>query len=495
MDHGRRVARRRAVGCVAVVATAALQIAGVASVSPAPIRPPPTGYWLTAADGGVFAFGGVDFHGAATGSASTVVGIAATKSGSGYWVLTDQGRVSEFGDASHYGEMSDPAAEPAVALVPTPTGRGYWIATLDGGVYTFGDAAFYGSTGAIRLAEPVVGMAATPTGRGYWLVALDGGIFSFGDAAFHGSTGAIRLAEPVVGMAATPTGRGYWLVALDGGIFSFGDAAFHGSTGAIRLAQPVVGMAATPTGRGYWLVALDGGIFSFGDAAFHGSTGAIRLAQPVVGMARPGSGTSGGGWHVLGGSGITWPGPRQVALTFDDGPHPTYTPQVLDVLARYGVRATFFEVGRSASMWPYLSRAAYDAGHSVQNHSWAHPHLPSLSAQAMRSELESANDAIQSATGMRPSCLRPPGGGTNANVVAIARSLGLEQILWNVNPSDYLRPGPAAIAARSLQYADGRPLVIGLHDGGGPREQTLAALPSTITGLRARGYEFVRLCR
>ena len=160
-----------------------------------------------------------------------------------------------------------------MGMAATPTGQGYWLVASDGGIFSYGDAAFYGSTGSIHLNQPIVGMAATPTGQGYWLVASDGGIFSYGDAAFYGSTGSIHLNQPIVGMAATPTGQGYWLVASDGGIFSYGDAAFYGSTGSIHLNQPIVGMAATPTGQGYWLVASDGGIFNYGDAAFYGSLG------------------------------------------------------------------------------------------------------------------------------------------------------------------------------------------------------------------------------
>jgi ribosomal protein L24E len=183
---------------------------------------------------------------------------------------------------------------PIVGMAATPSGHGYWLVASDGGIFSFGDAHFHGSTGATRLNQPIVGMAATPSGHGYWLVASDGGIFSFGDARFHGSTGATRLNQPIVGMAATPSGHGYWLVASDGGIFSFGDARFHGSTGATRLNQPIVGMAASPSGHGYWLVASDGGIFSFGDARFHGS--AAGLNEHVVGMAAPPSGR--GYWLV-----------------------------------------------------------------------------------------------------------------------------------------------------------------------------------------------------
>ena len=106
-----------------------------------------------------------------------------------------------------------PLNQPVVGMAATPTGGGYWLVAADGGIFAFGDAAFFGSMGGQRLNQPVVGMAATPTGGGYWLVASDGGIFAFGDAAFFGSMGGQRLNQPVVGMAATPTGGGYWLVA------------------------------------------------------------------------------------------------------------------------------------------------------------------------------------------------------------------------------------------------------------------------------------------
>ena len=237
--------------------------------------------------------------------ASPVVGMAATPSGNGYWLVAADGGIFNFGDARFFGSTGAlRLARPVVGMAASPSGNGYRLVASDGGIFAFGDARFVGSTGGMPLAAPIVGMASTPTGLGYWLVAADGGIFNFGDARFFGSTGALRLARPIVGMAATPSGQGYWLVASDGGIFAFGDARFQGSTGAIRLAQPVVGMAPTPSGRGYWLVASDGGIFAFGDAAFAGSTGALRLARPVVGMAAGTAGAGGGYWLVASDGGI-----------------------------------------------------------------------------------------------------------------------------------------------------------------------------------------------
>jgi len=186
--------------------------------------------------------------------------------------------------------LGAPAAlnAPIVGMAATRSGTGYWLLGQDGGIFSYGSAAFYGSTGAIHLNQPVVGMAATPSGRGYWLVAADGGIFSFGDAGFHGSTGAIHLNQPIVGMAPTPSGHGYWLVAADGGIFSFGDARFHGSTGGLPIGTTIAGMAAGPSGNGYWLVAASGRVFSYGDA--HPMT-TVAASSPVVGAAVSPGGT------------------------------------------------------------------------------------------------------------------------------------------------------------------------------------------------------------
>ena len=257
------------------------------------------GYGVITAFGRLFTFG--DFHDdgdkSVGGLDKPIVGMA-TASAGGYYLVAADGGIFAFG-APFYGSMGGrPLNRPMVGMACTPSGRGYWTVAADGGVFSFGQAPFYGSMGGHPLNRPIVGMAATPTGRGYWFVAADGGIFSFGDAEFHGSMGGHTLNQPIVGMAATSTGRGYWLVAADGGIFSFGDAEFHGSMGGQRLNQPIVGMAApgrarptvttptpTPTSTpttttvpttptttvpahptpppGYWLVAADGGIFSF----------------------------------------------------------------------------------------------------------------------------------------------------------------------------------------------------------------------------------------
>jgi hypothetical protein len=250
------------------------------------------GYYLVAADGGIFCYGSAQFYGSTGGITlnKPIVGMAVTADDQGYWLVGADGGIFSFGDAAFYGSTGGITLnKPIVGMAVTPDGQGYWLVGADGGIFSFGDAAFYGSTGGITLNKPIVGMAPTADGHGYYLVASDGGIFSYGDAAFYGSEGGATLNKPIVGMAVDVSGLqsggiGYWMVGADGGIFSF-QAPFFGSTGGITLNKPIVGMAATPDGQGYWLVGADGGIFNYGDAAFYGSTAGITLNQPIVGMA------------------------------------------------------------------------------------------------------------------------------------------------------------------------------------------------------------------
>ena len=399
------------------------------------------------------------------------------------------------GDAHAYGDTSGTRLnEPIVGFAATVTGRGYWLVGADGGVFSFGDAHFYGSTGSMRLNQPVVAMTATPTGHGYWLVGRDGGVFSFGDARFYGSTGGMRLNAPIATMGVTRNGRGYWLLGRDGGVFTFGTARFYGSAvGSMSLA---VGLVSTRSSRGYWIVSSSDKIRGFGDAP---SLTAPATARAVAGIATPWASSSGIAVPVLEDPAlategqVVWPGPHQVALTFDDGPS-AYTSGVLSALTQRGVPATFFVVGYEAAAAPALLRAEVNAGMSVEDHTWDHADLTRLTPAGIESELQRTADAIQAAIGQRPSCFRPPGGRTNNTVTSEASRLGLSQVLWNVDPSDYRRPGAATIATRVLAAANGSGLVVGIHDGGGDRSQTIAALPTIIDGLRSRGYTFVRLC-
>jgi N-acetylmuramoyl-L-alanine amidase len=217
-------------------------------------------------------------------SVALVVGAATNLRDGGYWLAAANGGVFDFGSAPFEGSAGNLAlAQPVLGLTPTVDDRGYWLVARDGGVFSYGDAAFHGSTGGLTLNAPVVGMAPDPRTGGYWLVAADGGVFAFG-APFLGSMGGQPLNQPVVGMAAMPDGRGYWLVAADGGIFAFGDAPFEGSTGGMALRRPITAMAASPSGRGYWLLGRDGGVFAFG-VPFDGSAAQYTLSRPAVALA------------------------------------------------------------------------------------------------------------------------------------------------------------------------------------------------------------------
>jgi len=271
------------------------QLTGDAGTPPpvvnVPCTPPagaPNGYYLSASDGGIFAYGNLPFCGS-TGNLvlnQPVVGMTAMPNGGGYYEVASDGGLFAFGDAQFYGSMGGkPLNQPVVGMAANPNGAGYWEVAADGGLFAFGTAPFYGSMGGKPLNQPIVGMAATPDGKGYWLVAKDGGLFAFGDATFYGSMGGLPLNQPVVGLAANPNGAGYWEVAADGGVFAFGTAPFSGSMGGKPLNQPIVGMQAAHGGTGYRFVAADGGIFDFGTAPFYGSMGGKPLNKPIVGMA------------------------------------------------------------------------------------------------------------------------------------------------------------------------------------------------------------------
>ena len=238
---------------------------------------PHQGYYTYDSEGDITGFGNdnyLNYLGSlvATNLNQPIVGMATTPDGGGYWLVAADGGIFAFGDAKFYGSMGAAHLnQPIVGMATTGDGKGYWMVAADGGIFAFGDAKFHGSMGATHLNQPIVGMTPSPSG-GYRLVAADGGIFSFG-ATFYGSMGGKTLNQPIAGMAATPDGKGYWMVASDGGIFSFGDATYYGSMGSIPLNAPVVGMGATQDGHGYWLVGEDGGIFAFGDAPFYGSLG------------------------------------------------------------------------------------------------------------------------------------------------------------------------------------------------------------------------------
>lgn len=178
-----------------------------------------------------------------------------------------------------------------------------------------------------------------------------------------------------------------------------------------------------------------------------------------------------------------------VALTIDDGPHPTWTPEVLDVLAEHGVRATFAMVGAQARRYPRLVRRVVRSGHTLCNHSMTHPQpFGARSTAQIRRQIVDAQAAIADAAGYEPDLFRAPGGNFTADVLAVVADLGLTALGWSVDPLDWTRPGAAAIESALLTAGPGDILLC--HDGGGDRAQTVTALDAVLPQLRERGLRF-----
>ncbi len=179
---------------------------------------------------------------------------------------------------------------------------------------------------------------------------------------------------------------------------------------------------------------------------------------------------------------------KVVALTFDDGPHATRTPQVLDILRNNNVKATFFVQGVNAKAYPNIIRRMTAEGHEIGNHTWNHAYLSKVSRATAESQLQRTNDAIVAAGGAKPVIMRPPGGYTNEGVASWARQrFGFSTILWDVDTNDWRKPGVTVVAARGINGAKPGSIIL-VHD---IHASTVAAIDSMVKGLKKRGYELV----
>jgi peptidoglycan-N-acetylglucosamine deacetylase len=184
---------------------------------------------------------------------------------------------------------------------------------------------------------------------------------------------------------------------------------------------------------------------------------------------------------------------RDIALTFDDGPGP-YTPQVLSVLERMHVRATFFAIGKMLRYFSVSTVREIEDGDVIGDHTESHPMLAHLSAHDQYEELFEQIARIELLGGHRPVLFRPPYGSFNATTMHELKRLHLLMVLWSVDTDDYLQPGVSTIVERALEGAHPGAIIL-MHDAGGVRTQTIEALPQIITGLRKRGYRLVTVPR
>lgn len=178
---------------------------------------------------------------------------------------------------------------------------------------------------------------------------------------------------------------------------------------------------------------------------------------------------------------------KWVALTFDDGPHPAYTPQILAALREAKVPATFFLVGQMAEKYPDLVRAEVADGHSIANHTYHHVSLPKIPAEFVATEIQACGDILERISGQPCRLFRPPGGQYNPAIAEAVEALGYRLILWTDDPGDYASPGETVIAARLLRDLDNGGIIL-IHDG---IRQTLDLLLPLIREIKAQGYEFV----
>src|SRR6266446_2612857 len=177
-----------------------------------------------------------------------------------------------------------------------------------------------------------------------------------------------------------------------------------------------------------------------------------------------------------------------IALTFDDGPSATLTPKLLDLLAAHHIKATFFVIGENVAEHPEIVARAAQEGHEIANHSWSHPNFGKMSDESVRRQLQQTDDAIKSATGTRPTLMRPPYGSITAREKRwIHEEFGYDIILWDVDPYDWKRPGPAVVRVRILKETRPGSIVLShdIHPG------TIEAMPSTFDELEAKGFKFV----
>ena len=177
-----------------------------------------------------------------------------------------------------------------------------------------------------------------------------------------------------------------------------------------------------------------------------------------------------------------------IAMTFDDGPSAKLTPQLLDMLAAHHIHATFFVIGQNVVDHPEILQRAVREGHEIGNHTWSHPSLGKMRDERVRAELQKTDAAIEAAIGIRPVLMRPPYGSITARQKQwIYAEFGYRTILWDVDPLDWKRPGPAVVTSRIVRETRPGSIILShdIHPG------TIKAMPATFDQLQEKGFKFV----
>jgi Domain of unknown function (DUF1906) len=236
-------------------------------------------FWLYTGYGNVYESPGARFYGspfASDAGVSSIIGMASTVDGHGYWLVDSAAKVFPYGDAASLRALGH--SHPIKGIVADPNG-GYWLYTAYGNVYNSAGVPFFGSPFASHdQLSSIVGMGATADGRGYWLVSSAGNVYAYGDAA---PLPALAPSHPINGIVADPNG-GYWLYTAYGNVYNRAGATFFGSPFASHVhLSSIVGMGVTANGRGYWLVTNTAKVYAYGGAA---ATAALGHAHPINGL-------------------------------------------------------------------------------------------------------------------------------------------------------------------------------------------------------------------
>ncbi|MGE7694887.1 polysaccharide deacetylase family protein [Lysinibacillus sp. NPDC094177] len=181
-----------------------------------------------------------------------------------------------------------------------------------------------------------------------------------------------------------------------------------------------------------------------------------------------------------------------IALTFDDGPHPKYTAAILDVLAKYDAKATFFIIGKNAEKYPDLVLRSYSEGHELANHTYSHPFKASIAE--LHAQLRKTKEIIYGITGFSPVLFRPVGGNYNDQMINAAVKDGYKVVMWSwhQDTQDWKQPGVNRIVQKVMKGSKPGDVIL-FHDGGGDRMQTIKALEEILPELKEQGYTFVTI--